>query len=293
MASSGRSVSVFLTLFPIAFLSLSPATKGVSEIEFESMLSVLRIRGYGLFANAITTSDLRYDILSGDSFTFFAPTDAALFALDMTATAFDYIKTLRYHVVTQRYSLSDLRWIRSGASLRTLVPHLSVTISRRISPEWNVIFVDGIGIAFPGLYYGLDVAVHGLAGILTLQEVPPANNTIISPAPQIANFNVSSVPDLTENRHTFSDGYVLPALPPKLHSSAAVVPSPSSYHSWNVISDNEGESGELPSSRPISPDLIDEDSDETETLDLVPEISRRLDTETVDFPVTHTSQFDL
>ncbi|KAG4915362.1 hypothetical protein JHK87_052919 [Glycine soja] len=71
--------------------------RSIPNREFDSMLNTVRARGYDLFCNAIVTSDLKIDILSDanssrDAFTFFAPTDASLFALDMTLTASSYTR---------------------------------------------------------------------------------------------------------------------------------------------------------------------------------------------------------
>ncbi|KAF6163696.1 hypothetical protein GIB67_036156 [Kingdonia uniflora] len=133
------------------------------------MLTTLRIKGYNLFGNAITTSDIHYEILAGTSFTFFAPTDSSLFALDMTATASDYVLTLRYHVLPRRFSITDLRSNSSsnGSEIPTIAANrdLYVTVERS-SEGGDVVSVNGVDVVLPGLFYGRNVAVHGLSGIL-------------------------------------------------------------------------------------------------------------------------------
>lgn len=147
------------------------------------MINALRARGYNLFGNAIITSDLNYEILSGTSFTLFAPTDSSLFALDMTATASDYITALHFHVVPRRFSLSDLRNIPSGASLRSLDPSHDIVLESRGSlANDDVMSVDGIAITVPDLFDGRDIVVHGLGGIIrsqigSNQGPPPMNMT--------------------------------------------------------------------------------------------------------------------
>ncbi|KAG5516134.1 hypothetical protein RHGRI_036996 [Rhododendron griersonianum] len=59
------------------------------------MLTTLRTRDYTLFANAIFATNLFPDVLAVTSFTFFAPTDSSLHALDMAATAEDYVVETR------------------------------------------------------------------------------------------------------------------------------------------------------------------------------------------------------
>ncbi|OIW13615.1 hypothetical protein TanjilG_07957 [Lupinus angustifolius] len=134
------------------------------------MVDTLRVRGYNLFCNAILTSDLQFDLQDSNlnnSFTFFAPTDSSLFALDMTQTASSYTDTLRLHVIPRRLSLPQLRLLRDGYTLPTLLQDRHVSITRR---HGAVIAVAGVDVVFPGLFYGRDVAVHGLAGILRVRS---------------------------------------------------------------------------------------------------------------------------
>ncbi|KAK2992799.1 hypothetical protein RJ640_009096 [Escallonia rubra] len=157
-------------LLLILLSSLTAAVSAVPEQELLSMLAVLRARGYNLFANAITTSDLQYEILTGASYTFFAPTDSTLFAFDMTATASDYVAGLRSHAVSRRLSLADLLGLPpDSSSLPTLMPNHTIRVERR--PD--VITVDGVVIVVPGMFYGRNVAVHGLGGALTTSRAPP------------------------------------------------------------------------------------------------------------------------
>ena len=204
-----KIVTLTLTLGAvILLLSLPGGVKPVhciSSGDMESMLSALRARGYNLFSNAIATSDLQFDLLcahsntnsnenasNGDDnfFTIFAPTDSALYALDMTQTAPFFTDTLRLHVVPKRLSFSQLQRL-SSAHLRTLLPSrdLHVTTRHRSPPppprhhqnrrrRVVVVSVDEIEVVFPGVYYGRYVAVHGLNGILTLREPPQYSSSL-------------------------------------------------------------------------------------------------------------------
>ncbi|KAA8536512.1 hypothetical protein F0562_028991 [Nyssa sinensis] len=195
MALHFCSLSVkILTLFVIILLFLPRAVTAIPELELESMLAAVRTRGYNLFCNAITTSDIYYEVLAGTSFTFFAPTDASLFALDMIATSSDYITTLRFHVVPRRFSLSDLRTLPPGSSLHTLVPLHDISIERLPSLGFDIITANGINVVVPGLFYGRDIAVHGLGGILSFRsQIGQRQDS--PPPPSEANFsgNHSSV----------------------------------------------------------------------------------------------------
>ncbi|KAL7176074.1 hypothetical protein ACSBR2_029615 [Camellia fascicularis] len=97
----------FFTIF-ISFILSTTTVTAVPDDELESMLAVLRTKGYNLFGNALTTSDLYFDLLAGTPFTFFIATDSSFFVLDMTASASVYITALCYHIVPLRLSLADL-----------------------------------------------------------------------------------------------------------------------------------------------------------------------------------------
>ncbi|KAL7001984.1 hypothetical protein U1Q18_003132 [Sarracenia purpurea var. burkii] len=203
MASNSPFLSFTLS-FTILILFLSGAVTAVPDRELESMIAVLRTRGYNLFGNAISTSDLYYEILSGSSFTLFAPTDYSLFALDMTAGLSDYIITLRHHVVPRRLSIRDLRTLPpAGSTLRTLVPHRDIHVQR--NPMSEIVTVDGIDVVMPGLFYGQDIAVHGLGGILSLryQSSPPLgadHHHSTHPPPNLYDDHGSQSP-VVENHH--------------------------------------------------------------------------------------------
>ncbi|KAE9599355.1 putative FAS1 domain-containing protein [Lupinus albus] len=166
------SVSSYITITITILLVMKCLTVNsiISSTEFDSMVETLRVGGYNLFCNAILTSDLQFDLQDSNlnnSFTFFAPTDSSLFALDMTLTASSYTDTLRFHVIPRRLSLPQLRLLPHGYTLPTLLQHRHVSITR---PDGPVIAVNGVHVLFPALFYGRDVAVHGLAGILRLRS---------------------------------------------------------------------------------------------------------------------------
>ncbi|KAK9266865.1 hypothetical protein L1049_027124 [Liquidambar formosana] len=196
MASIFRplSVNLFTAFFFFLLLSNITGVTSITDQELDSMLSTLRLHNYNLFSNAIITSDLLNDLVSDSgttttSFTFFAPADSSLFALDLTSTASFYTQILRFHVIPRRLSMSDLRKLPSGYSLPTLLPHRHVHVSRRpLSPESFVITVQGVDVVVPGLYNGRHVAVHGLRGILNFRShngprrgSPHSPHLVISP----------------------------------------------------------------------------------------------------------------
>ncbi|KAL4614688.1 hypothetical protein ACB092_07G071600, partial [Castanea dentata] len=185
-----KIVTLTLTLgVVILLLSLPGGVKPVhciSSGDMESMLSALRARGYNLFSNAIATSDLQFDLLCTQPNTnanIFAPTDSALFALDMTQTAPFFTDTLRLHVVPKRLSFSQLQRL-SSAHLRTLLPSRDLHVTTSV-----VVSVDEVEVVFPGVYYDRYVAVHGLNGILTLRGPPQyiSSSPVRSVLPQRTN----------------------------------------------------------------------------------------------------------
>ncbi|XP_042042803.1 fasciclin-like arabinogalactan protein 19 [Salvia splendens] len=166
-------------LFPsaILFLLLSSSTASAANSptrtrEFDDMLQSLRSYGYALFTNGIATSDLKYELLSAAAdFTLFAPRDELLYALDMAADAAFYVSTLRYHVISSRHTFAGLKNL-SAPFLDTLLPDYAVLIGKvrdvdADSDRASVgLIVNGVRIAYPDLFLGSRIAVHGIEGIL-------------------------------------------------------------------------------------------------------------------------------
>ncbi|KAG9444231.1 hypothetical protein H6P81_015571 [Aristolochia fimbriata] len=158
-----------LILSIFVFLSILNAASGIPEEELDAMLLALRAKGYHLFSNAVLISDLRLQILGGSYFTIFAPSDGALFDLDSSVDAFDYGSIFHYHVVPRRFTYAALRALPSDSILPTLLPGYNVKIDGPLRDGWGwesyVLTVNGANVFFPGIFYGPNVAVHGLDGI--------------------------------------------------------------------------------------------------------------------------------
>ncbi|MCD7450509.1 hypothetical protein HAX54_006801 [Datura stramonium] len=140
----------------------------ISPHELDALLRVLRYSGYPLFSNAIDTSDVRFQILTGHAtpaFTIFAPRDRFLYTLDMASDADAYVAALRYHVIPScRLTIAEIRNLTSPY-LETLLPHYSILVGKSES-DYDFVTVDGVRISDPNLYLGSRFAVHGLDGIL-------------------------------------------------------------------------------------------------------------------------------
>ncbi|KAK1434930.1 hypothetical protein QVD17_00685 [Tagetes erecta] len=84
------------------------------------------IKGYNLLTNAITTTDLHYDIINGDNFTFFTPTDSSLYALDMNLSAADYTNYVPTLVpVHGLEGVMDFRSLRDAINLSSVAVNLT------------------------------------------------------------------------------------------------------------------------------------------------------------------------
>ncbi|XP_072969442.1 fasciclin-like arabinogalactan protein 19 [Typha angustifolia] len=173
---------LLLLLLSFTFFS---TTTSVSDLELSAAISALRLRGYTLFGNAITASDVRFDLLSSSNssaFTLFAPTDASLFSLDMASSAFSYVRSLRSHVALGHFPFNAL--LSLDSPLPTLLSNRQIYISRRSGIGGGgseVLTANGVEIAIPGVYDGPDLAVHGLAGILSTSlrrqiPIPPTRS---------------------------------------------------------------------------------------------------------------------
>ncbi|XP_023740559.1 fasciclin-like arabinogalactan protein 19 [Lactuca sativa] len=220
MASSTSGISTFviipLLIIPIAIINIA-IVSAVREGELNVVFGVLRGRGYHLFANAIATSDIHYDIKSNGNFTLFAPINSALFAIDMTMAASNYVEALRYHVVPRRMSISDLLSLPPGENyIPTLMPGQNILVEQRRDPR-SLITVGGVDIVVPGMFYGRDIAVHGLDGIL---EFRPHTRS------SLPNVTAASLSDLSGNMSLQSPDADLP--PPS--SSTQDLPPPLDYN---------------------------------------------------------------
>ncbi|KAK1440319.1 hypothetical protein QVD17_06144 [Tagetes erecta] len=192
-ATSGITTIIIVPIIILLIAILNPViVTSVRESELTVMFGVLRARGYHLFANAIATSDVHYDLKSDGNFTLLAPINSALFALDMIMPATNYVTALRYHVLPRRMSMIDLLNLPpSENSVPTLVPGRDIHVEQRRSVR-SLITIGGVDIVVPGMFYGRDMAVHGLGGILEYRH-----HTRSSPANLSGNFtspNRSSPP---------------------------------------------------------------------------------------------------
>ncbi|KAL0697768.1 hypothetical protein Bca4012_053890 [Brassica carinata] len=184
MATISLSCAIFLSALILCF---PPSSAGVPLEEFERAITVLRVRGRALFANAIITSDLLFDLLSVESLTLFVPTDSMLFDLDMTHPSYFYVSTLRLHSVPLRLPFSDLRSLPNATYLPTLLPshHLRLTRPSSSSSSNDSISLDGVPILLPDLFYGEQLAVHGLAGLISLATSSSPELSVDLPPPVV------------------------------------------------------------------------------------------------------------
>lgn len=80
--------------------------------------------------------------------------------------ASNYVSALRYHVVPRRMSITDLLSLPPPANIvPTLASGQDIVVEQRRSSR-SLITVGGVDIVVPGMFYGRDIAVHGLGGIL-------------------------------------------------------------------------------------------------------------------------------
>lgn len=182
MATISISCVCFRAIFlgALVILCLPHPSIGVPLEELERAITVLRLRGRALFANAIITSDLLFDLLSVESLTLFGPTDSMLFDLDMTHSLSFYVSTLRLHSVPLRLPLSDLRSLPNDSSLPTLLPSHRLLLTKPSSSN-DSIYLDGVQLLLPGLFYGRNLAVHGLADLLPLTSPPSPHLPVALP----------------------------------------------------------------------------------------------------------------
>ncbi|KAK6922885.1 FAS1 domain [Dillenia turbinata] len=175
MAKLSGDSSLKVTFFILLILIFTVSVTGITDQELENAIAALRSQNYGLFGNAISTSDLRYELLDGNNFTLFSPINSAVFSLDMLSDASNYVQTLRYHIAPRHFTVSDLRNLSLYSYVESLVPNYSLLIQNRNIGVGSTseIRVGGIMVSVPDLYLGSGIAVHGLDGILTVRFRSP------------------------------------------------------------------------------------------------------------------------
>ncbi|XP_039014597.1 fasciclin-like arabinogalactan protein 19 [Hibiscus syriacus] len=162
-----------LTIVIFLLLAAAAATAGLTTKELDAALLALQSRGYTLFPNAITTSDLQARLLSSQNssiFTLFAPPDSLLFSLDLLSSARLYTFSLFLHVAPHFLSSADLLVLPRPTFIDTLFPNRRLfvehTMSTRNGTALLTVTVDGVVVSVPDLFIGSNLAVHGLDGIL-------------------------------------------------------------------------------------------------------------------------------
>ncbi|CAF2142827.1 hypothetical protein HID58_008061 [Brassica napus] len=250
---------VSLTSFVLFALMLClplPSVAVPSE-ELEIAISVLRVRGRALFANAITTSDILFDLLSAESLTLLVPTDAMLFDLDMRYSLPMYISTLRLHALPLRLTISELRSLPNASSVPTFLPSHSLLLTKPSSSD--SVYLDGVEVYLPGLFNDQHIAVHGLANILPLSR--SRWNDIENRA-----FALPPMVDSPAYSPSYSPSYspaYSPSYSPSPRSTWWISPSPEDYIEFFGRTPAEPPRiGEVPVSQPpLEEDLIVGDGD--------------------------------
>nr|GEV12402.1 hypothetical protein [Tanacetum cinerariifolium] len=226
MASNTNLIPLLIITLSTLLILNSAVVLAVREGELNVVFGVLRARGYHLFANALATSDVHYDLKGNGNFTLFAPINSALFAIDMTMAASNYVSALRYHVVPRRMTIADLLSLPPPANVvPTLVSGQDIVVEQRRSRR-SLITVGGVDIVVPGMFYGRDIAVHGLEGILEYRShsrnPPPASsaaaNVTVSGASLSGNL---TLPEIVGN-YTFQFPSPSPPPPPSGNDNVSV-----------------------------------------------------------------------
>lgn len=241
-----RGFQVFISLFLLISVARMDCAAAVSIDELSKILPVLRARGYSRFGDAMAaTSHLIIDFLSTKNLTLLAPTDSSLIALELTLPPDSFLSLLRFHAIPHRLLISDLCLLPSSSLLPTLLPNRSVVISIHRAEVFTVA-VNDVLLETPGIYYSADVAVHGLAGVLTFRSNPVSAST---EAPEVI-YPISSPPN---HRSTFLPPAV-PSVDPSFEQSPTLATESDSIsdmpHSSQI---NQALHGHLPPRPAILP----------------------------------------
>ncbi|WZZ35770.1 hypothetical protein YC2023_019171 [Brassica napus] len=190
---------------------------------------------------------------SAESLTLLVPTDAMLFDLDMRYSLPMYISTLRLHALPLRLTIFELRSLSNASSVPTFLPSHSLLITKPSSSD--SVYLDGVEVYLPGLFYDQHIAVHGLANILPLSR--SRWNDIENRA-----FALPPIVDSPSYSPSFSPSYS-PSYSPSPRSTWWISPSPEDYIEFFGRTPAEPPRiGEVPVSQPpLEEDLIVGDGD--------------------------------
>lgn len=127
---------------------------------FASILSSL---GFQELSSAAVDANLS----TSTPITIFAPSDSSL----LTCPSCSLPLLLQEHAVPGLYSVEYLRKLAFGTKLETLAPDLCLTITTSTSAAQNdsskIIFINGVEISRPNLFYNGAVMIHGLQGFVS------------------------------------------------------------------------------------------------------------------------------
>lgn len=177
------AISLHQKLHLISLLSLfmiSAATSSSAAPSFPPSVHELdRLRSYPATLFASILASLGFQELSSAAVdanlststpvTIFAPSDSSL----LTCPSCSLPVLLQEHSVPGLYSMEYLRKLAFGTKLETLASDYCLTITTSTSPSATqndsskVVFVNGIEISHPDLFYNGAVMVHGLRGFVS------------------------------------------------------------------------------------------------------------------------------
>ena len=160
-----------------------------------------------------------------------------------------YISTLRLHALPLRLTIFELRSLSNASSVPTFLPSHSLLLTKPSSSD--SVYLDGVEVYLPGLFYDQHIAVHGLANILQLCRSHWA---------ELEN-GAFALPPMVDSP-SFSPSYS-PSYSPSPRSTWWISPSPEDYIEFFGRTPAEPPRiGEVPVSQPpLEEDLIVGDGD--------------------------------
>lgn len=128
----------------------------------EALAAALRNRGWSVMASFLDLQVLGFH--KQPALTIFAPTDDSL--MNRVGNFSDWMSIFRRHVVPCKLWWSDLANFPGGTEIKTYLKGFSINVN------WSsgVLTLNDMSVIFPDMFYSEGIVVHGIGGILEIQN---------------------------------------------------------------------------------------------------------------------------
>ncbi|OMO60545.1 hypothetical protein CCACVL1_24060 [Corchorus capsularis] len=144
-----------------------PSENG-DDHSFREAISVLRSRKHSVMASFLDLQLMGFKPNNAEPLTLFAPLDDAIkMKGDYIGNFSEYQSIFFRHVLPCKLSWADLVNLSDGTVLGTYLEGFKIHVTK----SGGNLLINGVGIAYPDLFYGESIVVHGLQEVLVVPEI--------------------------------------------------------------------------------------------------------------------------